>query len=318
MVELTEFQKLKNDKFIAFIECDLDLARNLGSGEGIEAKEKLAWKLHEQFPPTGSLLLGQLILQQKTSLLNPETATKEFAKELVTESFKGVHEMEQKDGWDFYFLGLSYIYGRGTPQDFSLAAKAFSDSLRRGNRYASFEAIWARYLAGGSRLEAILQFTELSGNLADFAARSARILAILEIGPSREPGSPAHITRIILLGRALRGSIYHAHGSRQINIAIEQEFRKEVDELRALKTARGYLGLYLIAGTSRANPTGRQPLEWFHDAIDPEMAELQVLCRCHYLGSKELRMIAERARSEGWVTSPLALLAENELEGEEP
>jgi len=185
---------MKDEKFTAYTERCLDLGRNWGWEKEIKAKEKLAWELHEQFPPAGSLLLGHLVLEQGTSYLKRDIGTKEFARTLVAESFRAVQDLEEKDGWDYYYLGLSHAYGRGTSRDYSLAAEAFSDSSRAGNPYAEFEAIWARYLAGGTRLEAILGLTALQGKLADFAAYSARALALLEIGPCREPGSPGKRT----------------------------------------------------------------------------------------------------------------------------
>lgn len=304
---------MKDDKFTAYTESCLGLERSWGWEKEIKAKEKLAWELHEQFPPAGSLLLGHLILEQKVSFLKRDIGTKDFARSLVAESFRAVQTLGKKDGWDYYYLGQSYIYGRGTSQDYSLAAEAFRESCRIGNPYAAFEAIWARYLAGGSRLEAILRLTTLSGKLADFAAYSARALTLLEIGPCREPGSSVHITRLLLLGHAARESIYHAHGTRHINIAIEKELREGVDDLRRLNTPRGNLALYLTARTSRSNPTGRQPLEWFADAIDPQLNELEVLCRAGELGSDELQMIVEQAKADGWIDSPLALVASSEL-----
>lgn len=309
--------EMKNEKFNGYTEHCLSLARSWGWEKEIKAKEQLAWDIHEQFPPVGSLLLGHQLLEQGASYLKRDIGTKEFAKKLVAESFSAVQDLKEKDGWDYFYLGLSHVYGRGTSQDFSLAAAAFLESKCRGNLYAAFEEIWSRYLAGGARLEAILGLTALSGKLADFAAYSGQALALLEIGPCREKGSQGHITRLLLLGRALHRFIYHAHGTRQINIAIEKEFREEVSELQEIKTARSNLALYLMARASRSNPTGKKPIEWFRHAIGPENAELEVLCRCRELGVEELRMIVERAEVEGWKASPLASLASSELEKED-
>jgi len=71
------------------------------------------------------------------------------------------------------------------------------------------------------------------------------------------------------------------------------------------------------AGSLLLDPTGKEPLEWFRNAIDPQLAELADLCRCRDLGADELRMIVERAEAEGWKDSPLAALASSELEPEE-
>jgi len=308
---------VKAERFTAYTECCLGLERNWGWEKEIKAKEELAWSLHGQFSPVGSLLLGHLIWEQGTSYLRREIGTKQFAKALVAESFRAVQDLKEKDGWDYYYLGQSHVWGRGTSQNYSLAAEAFGESCRLGNPYAAFEAIWARYLAGGSRLEAILRLTTLYGELADVAAYSARALTLLENGPCREPGSPNHIARLLLLGHALREFIYHAHGARHINIAIEKELREGVEALRGLNTPRAYLALYLIARMSRSNPTGKGPLEWFREAVDPQLNELEILCRSGELGPEELRMIVERAGTHGWTGSPLAALASSELDPEE-
>ncbi len=274
----------------------------------------MAWEIYEGFPPTGGLVLGHLILEQGTSYLKREIGTKDFAKELVSESFPATQRLEEKDGWDYYYLGLSHAYGRGTPRDYSLAADAFTKSVEAGNYYAEFEAIWARYLAGGSRLEAILDLTSLRGKLADFAAYSARALTLLELGPPKELASEAHIARLLLMRRALHDFIYHDHGARQINIAIEKELREGVGELKALKTPRGNLALYLTAWASRTNPTDKDPLDWFRDAVDPEIPELLFLCQKQQLNVEELRIIVQCAQSNGWSDSELASLAARELD----
>ena len=174
--------------------------------------------------------------------------------------------------------------------------------------------IWARYLAGGTRLDAVLDLTGLRGKLADFAAYSARALTLLELGPPQELGTSAHIARILLLKRALHDFIYHDHGARKIRIEIEKELRESVNGLKAVDTTRSSLALYLTAKTSRSNPTGREPAEWFSDAIDPRLIELEVLCRRQELEIDELRMIIERAKSERWEDAALAKLAIDELE----
>lgn len=305
---------MKDEKFTEFTERCLALGRDGGWEKQIKAKESVAWEIYEGFPPTGGLVLGHLILEQGTSYLRRDIGTKEFAKKLVSESFNATQQLEEKDDWDYYYLGLSHAYGRGTARDYSLAAEAFAKSAETGNYYAEFEAIWARLLAGGSRLEAILDLTSLRGKLADFAAYSARALTLLELGPPREPASAAHITRLLLMRRALHDFIYHAHGARQINIAIEKELREGVAELKSLKTRRGNLALYLTTQASRTNPTDRDPLAWFRDAVDPDIPELLFLCQKHRLGAEELRIIVERAQAEGWADSELATLAASELE----
>jgi len=305
---------MKNEKFTDFTERGLDLGRNWGWGKEIKAKEGVAWEIYEEFPPTGGLLLGDLILTQGASYLRPDLGTKDFARTLVKESFTAVDALEFKDGWDFYYLGLSYIYGRGTKQDFAAATEVFSASSCNGCPYAAFEMIWARHLSGGTRLDAVLDLTNLKGKLADFAAYSARALTLLELGPPRELGSSAHITRILLLHTTLHDFIYHDHGARKIRIEIEKEFRESVDGLKKLNTTRSNLALYLTAKFSRSNPTGREPAEWFSDTIDPKLIELELLCRRQELEVAELQMIIERAKSEGWDDAPLAKLALDELE----
>jgi hypothetical protein len=305
---------MKNDKFTEYIECELALGREGGWEKEIKAKEALAWAIHTEFPPTGSLLLAHLLLQQKTSYLKQEIKAKAFAKPLSDEAFEAVQRIEQKDGWDYYWLGLSHLYGRGVAKDYLKAAEAFTASHNAGNLYAEFEIIWARHLAGGSRLEALLGFIRLKGKLADFAALSARALALVETGPVRVPGSPCHIARILLLHGALHDFIYHDLGSRHINIAIEKELREGAEQLLQLNTPRAYLALYLTERTSRANPTGQKPIVWFEKAIDPTLGELEVLCRTRELSYDELRIIVKRAGLEGWSSSSLASIAASALE----
>jgi hypothetical protein len=304
---------MKDEKFTEYTERCLDLGRKGGWEKEIKAKEGVAWELHEMAPPTGSLLLSHLILQQGTSYLRRDIGTKEFAKQLASQSFQAVQNLEEKDGWDHYYLGLSYQYGRGTSQDYSLAADSFLAASQVGNRYAQFEALWARHLAGGSRLDAVLGLSDLRGKLADFAAYSARALALLELGQVREPGSSSHIARILLLKRALNDFIFHDHGARQIRIAIEKELREGVNELQHLQTPRAFLALYLTAKASRSNPTGKEAIEWFRKAINPEIEELETLCRRQDLSIEELRLIVEHAESEGWTDALLAKLAADGL-----
>lgn len=305
---------MKDEKFTEFTERGLALGRDGGWEKQIKAKENVAWELHEGFPPTGSLVLSHLILEQGRSYLKRDIGTKDFAKALVAEAFQATQNLESKDDWDFYYLGLSHAYGRGTPRDYLLAAESFTKSAEAGSYYAEFEAIWARHLAGGSRLEAILDLTSLRGKLADFAAYSARALTLLELGPPKELASEAHIARLLLMRRALHDFIYHDHGSRQINIAIEKELREGVEELKALRTSRGNLALYLTTKASRTNPTDRKPLDWFRDAIDPDVPELLFLCKRQQLDVEELRMIVDRAQADGWSDSELATFAASELE----
>jgi len=305
---------MKDEKFSEYTECCLSLGRIGGWEKEIKAKEAIAWEVNAEFSPTGGLLLSHLILEQGMSYLRPNIGTKDFARKLAAESFQAVQELEQKDGWDHYYLGLSYQYGRGTDHDCKLAAAAFAAAAQAGNPYAEFESIWAFHLAGGSRLEAILALTDLRGKMADFAAYSARALSLLELGPTREVGSSCHIARILLLKRALHNFIYHDHGARQLRVAIEKELREEVVDLQQLNTTRSHFALYLIASTSRSNPTGAKPIEWFQKAIDPGIEELLILCRRHELKDDELRMIVERAEAEDWRDTLLAKLAASELE----
>ena len=302
---------MKDEKFT---ERCLALGRVGGWEKQIKAKENVAWEIYEAFPPTGGLVLGHLILEQGTSYLKRDVGTKEFAKGLVTESFQATQKLEEKDDWDYYYLGLSHAYGRGTSRSYSLATEAFAKSAKTGSYYAEFEAIWARHLAAGSRLEAILDLTSLRGKLADFAAYSARALTLLELGAPKELASEAHIARLLLMRRALHDFIYHDHGARQINIAIEKELREGVEELRALNTPRGNLALYLTTQASRTNPTDRDPLDWFRDAVHPDVPELLFLCQKQQLDVEELRTIVDRAQADGWADSALAILAASELE----
>ena len=308
---------MKDEQFSAFAQAELDLARNTGWADEIKAREKRAWDLHNLFPPVGGLALGHLLMEQKTSYLKPEIGTRAFARELSSASFESLLNSENKDGWDYYYLGLSYGRGFGITQDFTRAAASFAQAILFGNAYAEFENIWARYLAGGTRLEAVLSFLDLKGKLADFAAYAARALVLLEVGYHGEPATSAHIARLLLLEQALHEFIYHTQGSRHINVAIEKEFREASELLRGLKTPRAFLALYLIERASRAKPTGRKPLEWFSDAIDPEMTELQVLCIRRKLGFDELRMITARAEAGGWKDSTLYSAASTQLSDDE-
>jgi hypothetical protein len=307
---------MKITKFNEYTERCLSLARGGGWGKEICAKEELAWTLHAEFPPTGSVLLGHLLLTQKVSHTRKDVKAREFARSLLSESVPALQAIEEKDGWDHYYLGICHIYGRGLPQSYSKAVESFEAACAQ-NPYANYEAIWARYLAGGSRFDALLGFMRLSGPLSDFAALSSRALGLLETGPVREVGSHAHLARLVLLRGALHSFIYHDHGAKLINIAVEKELREGVEELRQLKTTRGYLGLYLIATSSRANPTGRSPIEWFQDALDPSLEELQILCERRELGFDELKIIVERAERDGWLGSRLAVLAKEQLDPEE-
>lgn len=307
----------KDKKFTQFTEQCLDLGRYGGWSKEIHAKEGTAWELHEEFPPAGGLVLSGLILQQGRSYLRSEMGTKAFAKQLAAESFQAVLSLQEKDGWDHYYLGMAYQYGRGTTQDYSRAADAFSVANLAGNPYAQFEAIWSRHLAGGSRLDAVLALTDLRGKLADYAAYSARALALLELGRVRDIGSAGHFARILLLKRALHDFIYHDHGARQLRIAIEKELRAGVDELLPLQTPGAFLALYLTAKVSRVNPTGKEAIEWFRQAVGPGIELLETLCERKELSFEELRLIVERAEAEGWTDARLARLAADELKMED-
>jgi hypothetical protein len=308
---------MKDEKFSEYTERCLSLGRIGGWEKEIKAKEAIAWELHAEFPPAGGLLLSHLILGQGRSYIHPNIGTKEYAKKLAAESFQAVQELEQKDGWDHYYLGSSYQHGLGTHHDWKLAAASYDAAAQEGNPYAKFEFIWALHLAGGSRLEAILALTDLRGKMADFAAYSARALSLLELGPAREVASSCHIARILLLKRALHNFIYHDHGARQLRVAIEKELREEVVDLQRLNTTRSHFALYLIASTSRSNPTGAKPIEWFQRAIDPSIEELLILCRRYELKEDELRRIVERAEAEDWLDTPLAKLAASQLESDD-
>lgn len=305
---------MKDAKFTEFTERCLAIGRDGGWEKQIKAKESVAWELHDDFPPTGSLVLANLILDQGMSYLKRDIGTKAFAKELVADAFEATQQLEDKDDWDYYYLGICHAYGRGTKQDYSQATEAFSKSAEAGGYYAEFEAIWARYLAGGSRLDAVLSLTALRGKLADFAAFSARALTLLELGPPKELASEAHIARILLMKRALHDFIYHDRGARQINIAIEKELREGVAGLQDLGTSRGNFALYLTTQASRTNPTDKDPIDWFKDAVDPEIPELLLLCQRQQLGVEELRIIVECAQNNGWTDSELATMAANQLD----
>src|SRR5688572_10734024 len=149
---------MKITKFNEYTERCLALGRGGGWGKEICAKEELAWNLHAEFPPTGSVLLGHLLLTQKVSHARTKVKAREFGKSLLSEAVPVLQAIQEKDGWDHYYLGICHIYGRGLPQSFTKAAEAFEAACCE-NPYAAYEAIWARYLAGGSRFEALISFT---------------------------------------------------------------------------------------------------------------------------------------------------------------
>lgn len=305
---------MKHEKFTEFTERGIGLGREGGWGKEIKEKENLAWELYEQYPPTGGIILGHVLWDQRQSYLRPTIGTLDFAKSLVAESFQATQNLEAKDHWDYYHLGMCQCHGRGTTRDYSLAAVAFTESWKAGNEYAHFEALWARYLAGGSRLEAILDLTALRGKLADFAAYSARALTLLELGPPKVLASPSHIARLLLLRRALHDSCGHRDGARHINVAVEKELREGVNPLKELDSAYAFLALYLTARFSRNNPTGKEPLDWFRDAIDPNIPSLLLLCRRQEFCLEELQIIVVKAEAEGWRDSELAKIAAKELD----
>src|SRR4051812_12749120 len=123
---------MKEERFTEYIECELALCREGGWEKEIKAKEALAWAIHTEFPPTGSLLLAHLLLQQKTSYLKQEITAKTFATALSAEALGAVQRIQEKDGWDHYWLGLSHLYGRGVGKDYLKAAEAFTASHNTG------------------------------------------------------------------------------------------------------------------------------------------------------------------------------------------
>src|SRR5262245_62001369 len=104
---------MKDEKFTEYTRRCIELSREGGWEKAIKAKEQLAWELHAEFPPTGSLLLGDLLLQQKRSYLKEDLKAKDFAKALVAKAVEAVQAREGNDGWDYYYLGLTLADGRG-------------------------------------------------------------------------------------------------------------------------------------------------------------------------------------------------------------
>jgi len=279
--------------------------------EAMIEKERVAWELHQSAAPAGSVLLGDMLIRNRTSFCDRELNVVPFARKLLKEAFASLATKGTKDLWDWYWLGVCHASGRGTLVNQAAAADCFRQAREAGNQYAHYEEIWSAYLSGAPAVETIYRFRYCGGPLYEFgfAELSARALALLEMGPVRNIGSTQHICRILEISRLLGEFYFHDPGHRHINVRIEREMAGDVDALTAMNTPPAALTLYLIAKKSRSNPTGKEPDVWLRAAVHPDNDSLLAVTKRDILGEEQLKLIAEVCQQNGWGESKICRFA---------
>jgi hypothetical protein len=281
----------KDEQFTRFHEYCLALCRRSGFGDSYRAKEQMAWDLHAAFPPAGSVALGNLLLDQRTSYLEKTPNVAGLGKQLLAAAFAELEASVARDAWDEYYLGECHAYGRGTPQSHELASVHFTRAEEMGNPYASFEAIWCAYLAGGPRLVAIGRLRDCSGPIEDYAKASAQALALMEAGPVLHLGSSAHLFRILELSRLRNAFLYQNQGSRLLRVEIGKEMKGDLDRLASVETPGVRVASYLLASRGFGNPEGREVADLLREAVRLNDPGLLALCEAGEIGEEGLKVI---------------------------
>lgn len=305
-------ESMAPDKFGEYMERTLGFEESFGRGgrEALCEAEKLAWDLHAFAAPAGSVLLADKLIRNRVSYCHRQLNVLPFARKLLEEAFVSLSDKAAKNPWDWYWFGICHASGRGTPVDHGRAADCFRRAREAGNPYAHYEEIWSAYLSGVPTLETIYRFRYCSGPLQKFARRSARALALLEMGPPRELGSGQQICRILEISELLHEFYFHDGGHRHINVQVGKEMRLDVDSLKTIATPPAFLTLFLIATKSPTNPTGRAPEAWLRAAVHPDNRPLLALAKREILAQDQLGLIAEVCRENGWGESDICRFAE--------
>lgn len=297
--------KEKDERFTEYLEADI---RNLGGGSSPTGYlESLAWKLHEELSPTGSLALAGRLLAYRVSFLRKDINAVKFARSLIESASAELSARESKDHWDCYFLA-------GCCKDSKEAVKWYFTAADKGNRYALFEGIWEELLSGGSRLEAILKLRQCSGSLRPYAQLGADSLSFLSTGPVREIGTTAHVFRVLQLSEIQHRQIANMRGSRMINVEVAREFERDAAALKELSTPLANFILYLIERNARGRATGKTSLEWLDAAVCPDLPELCDYFKVQRFRDEELDVIIAKVNEQGWRDSELCRLVEAERE----
>ena len=307
---------MDDDLFTQYVEQGLTFEQSFGQGGSTALKETedIAWFLHEQGSAAGGIMLGDKLLSNRVSFSRRDIKAVPFARSLVEESFSALISMSDKGQWDWYYLGIAWLFGRGTKVDHKQATDCFRQAKELGNPYAEFEEIWSRYLDDGEMIEAALRFRRCEGKLERYAEASARALSLIALGPSRELGSYKHAWRIFEISQLLHVFLYHDIGSRRINVAVEAEMRTDVEQLESLQSASVALVLYLIAKRSRSNPTSRDAIDWLRGAVTPSSGESFSLLTRQHLNTDELVLVKDICRANQWENSKIARYVSSELE----
>lgn len=306
---------VKTDDFQAIAEFDRKIAQDPFEDSLRDEREKLAWHLYENSGTVGSIILGELLLRQERSRVQPNIDAPSFGREIITKALEEIHAKEWKTGWEWYYLGICYRDGICTLVDHAKAAEAFEEAGKLGIAVAAYEYTWATYLSGRvSEFGAIEAFQREKGLLQKKALASERALTLLALGPTRHIGSREHVFRVLQL-TWFRPSDYGSHAAAEhLRRRVAEELAMDVEALKHRGDPLAALTLHFIELSSEgAGTSGEDASSWFFKALHPDNDLLRELILGGYFDPEDLEQAAERCQENGWGDSKLAEVLDEQL-----